>query len=84
MRFVDSSNNLFASAAERNCLTARVQELEEELNGTNAKLSEVQTKFSNLSLKRKEIRAKTKRLEGKVTRLERELQEAKAIAATSQ
>ncbi|XP_062100277.1 uncharacterized protein LOC133806169 [Humulus lupulus] len=63
MRFVDSSNNLSVSAAERNCLTARVQELEEELNGTNAKLSEVQTQFSNLSLKRKEIRAKTKRLE---------------------
>ena len=84
MRFVDSSNNLSASAAKRNCLTARVWELEGELNETNAKLSEVQTKLSNLSSKRKEIRAKTKRLEGKVTRLERELREAKDTAAASQ
>ncbi|XP_062086061.1 microtubule-associated protein 70-5-like [Humulus lupulus] len=84
MRFVDSSNNLSLSAAERNCLTAQVRELEGELNETNAKLSEVQTKLSNLSSKRKEIRAKTKRLEGKVTRLERELREAKDTAAASQ
>ncbi|XP_062086199.1 uncharacterized protein LOC133792311 [Humulus lupulus] len=84
MRFVDSSNNLSLSAAERNCLTARVLELEGELNETNAKLSEVQAKLSNLSSKRKEIRAKTKRLEGKVTCLERELREAKDTAAASQ
>ncbi|XP_062095077.1 uncharacterized protein LOC133800972 [Humulus lupulus] len=84
MWFADSSNNLSVSAAKRNCLTARVQELEKELNETNAKFSEVQTKFSNLSSKRKEVKAKTKRLEDKVTCLERELQEAKAIAVSSQ
>ena len=83
LRFADSSSNLSASTAERDCLTARVQELERELNETKAKLSKVQTKFSDLILKRKEVKAKTKGLKDKVKRLRHELQEAKATAAAS-
>ena len=45
-QFADSANNLFASSVERDCLTARVEELEKELEDTQIELKRVRSKLS--------------------------------------
>ena len=73
LRFADSSSNLSASTAERDCLTARVQELEKELEKTQSELKKVRTELATSSRRKLKAVAKAKELKDQVASLKSEL-----------